>query len=169
MNDGSGDVERFRADGKLASITDSNGNVINLTYNAAGVLQQVASATTGETITFASNGQGLITSATDSNGQQVTYTYNAAGTQLLSATGPAGVTSYTYNAPTGSVNDNALTSITDPDGTQQLFTYNAQGWLASKSGSGGTGLLTYSYNGSGQVTITDALGNPTTLSVWIDR
>jgi YD repeat-containing protein len=59
MNDGSGDIEKFLADGKLGSITDANGNVVNLTYNNAGVLQQVTSETTGETITFTSNAQGL--------------------------------------------------------------------------------------------------------------
>ena len=162
MNDGSGDVERFLADGKLASVTDPHGNVVNLTYNSAGVLQQVASAATGETITFTSNAQGLITGATDSNGETVSYSYNTAGTQLLSASGAGGITTYTYANPTGTPQDNALTSITNPDGAQTSFTYNSQGWLASQSSSGGTGQLTYTY-GPGQVTVTNALGNASTF------
>ena len=81
---------------------------------------------------------------------------------MLSASGPGGVTGYAYTAPTGSVNDNALTSVTNPDGTQQLFTYNAEGWLASQSGAGDAGLLTYSYPGPGEMTVTDALGDSTT-------
>ena len=162
LRDGSGAVEQFRADGKLVSVIDANGNTVKLTYTASGVLQQVASATTGETISFTSNAQGRITSAQDSNGQQVTYSYNAAGKQLLSVSGPGGATQYGYVAPSGAVQDNALTSITYPDSTQRLFTYNAQGWLASQSGSGGAGLQTYAYDGAGRVSVTNAVGATTT-------
>ncbi len=63
MNDGSGDIEKFRADGKLGSITDANGNAVELSYGSNGVLQTVTSLTTGEAITFTSNTSGRITSA----------------------------------------------------------------------------------------------------------
>ena len=163
MNDGAGDIDQFVANGKFVSATDANGNTINLAYGSNGVLQTVTSATTGETITFTSNAAGRITSATDSNGQQVTYTYNADGTQLQSATSAAGTTGYSYAAPSGSVQDNALTSVANPDGSVQNFTYNSAGRLASQSGNGGTNATTYTYPGAGQVTVTDALGNSSTL------
>ncbi len=175
MNDGSGDIDRFSANGQLSSITDSNGNVTALTYTGAGVLQAVTNQTTGETLTFTSNAQGLITRATDSDGYSVTYTYDSTGTQLLSATDPSGTTTYTYEPPPtkiipfgnvtsiGNANSNALTSVTNPDGTQQLFTYDSQGRMASQSGAGGTGMVTYSYPSANEMTVTNALGEQMTL------
>ena len=163
MNDGSGGIDRFNAAGKLASITDSNGNTVDLTYGTNGMLQTVKNLATGETITFTSNAAGRIISAADGNGQTVTYTYDPTNTLLLSSAVSGGTTTYTYAPATGSVQANALTSITNPDGTQQTFTYDAEGRLASQSGSGGTGTQTYSYNSAGTVTVTDALGDKTTL------
>ena len=168
MNTGSGAVEAFRADGKLASITDAHRNVVSLIYSGAGVLQQVANSATEETIIFTSNAQGLVISATDSNGQHLAYSYNTAGTQLLSVAGPEGVTSYTYAAPTGTVQDNALLSVTNPDGTGQVFTYNLAGLLASQADTDGSGLLTYSYDGAGTVATTNALGERVTQSYGIN-
>ena len=43
------------------------------------------------------------------------------------------------------------------------FTYDAEGRLASQSGNGEADPTTYSYPGAGEVTVTDALGNATTL------
>ncbi len=162
MKDGSGTTEQFRADGKLASLTDGNGNVVSLAYTGSGVLSQVTSQATGETITLASDAQGRITSAASSRGGSVTYDYSADDARLLSATGVIGTASYAYAAATGTADDNALTSVLNPDGTQQMFTYNAQGWLASRSGANGAGLQSYAYDGAGRVTVTDALGRSTT-------
>ena len=162
MADGSGDVEQFRADGKLASTTDGNGNVVSLTYTAAGVLSKVTSQTSGEAISFTSDAQGSVTSATDSRGETVTYGYSSDGVHLLSTTCAGGTTSYSYAAPTGVASDNALTSVTNPDGRQQVFTYNAQGWVASTFSNGGADLQTYTYDDAGRMTVTNALRQSTT-------
>ena len=114
----------------------------------------------------------------------MSYTYDSTETQLLSASGPAGVTRYTYAQSTDvlppiadaavdgnygvvsvSPTDNALTSITNPDGTKETFTYDSQGRLASQAGTGGVAALTYSYPSVGEMTITDALGNKTTAAL----
>ena len=162
MTDGTGASEQFRADGKLASMTDSNGNVVSLSYNGAGVLAQVVSQTTGETLTLASDAHGRITSAVSSRGTAVSYAYTGDDAQLIGVTGQAGTTSYSYVAATGSATDYALTAVANPNGTQQLFTYNAQGWLASRSNSDGSGLQKYAYDGAGRISVTDALGRSTT-------
>ncbi|MGP0104360.1 CARDB domain-containing protein, partial [Rhodoblastus sp.] len=164
MTDAAGDVTRFLANGKLDSITDANGNTITANWSAAGTLASVTDSD-GESIAFTTNSAGCITSATDSDGQTVTYTYNSAGDQLLSASGPDGVTSYTYASATSAttLDANALTEIVNPDGTTESFTYDSQGRLASQTGSGGSGAITYSYPSAGEVVETDALGNSTTL------
>jgi RHS repeat-associated protein len=163
MKDASGDTEQFGTDGKLARVTDSNGNTIALTYGGDGVLQTVKSLTTGETIAFTSNASGRITKAADSDGRTVTYSYDSTGTHLLSASGASSVTTYAYATPTGTLQDNALTSVTTPNGAVTSFAYDLEGRLATQSDSGGTAVQTYSYTNPGEVAVTDALGKTTTL------
>ena len=73
-----GTVERFLPDGQISSITDSNGNTIDVSYNASGVISGVTSSN-GQSLTFTTNAEGRITSATDDDGQTTTYTYDASG------------------------------------------------------------------------------------------
>jgi RHS repeat-associated protein len=161
LRDINGAITNFGANGKVGSIVDANGNTVTVNYDSDGLLQSVSNST-GDSISFTSNSFGRIASATDSNGQTVAYTYDATGTRLLSSSGPDGVTNYAYNGATGSAADNALTEITKPDGTHQYFQYDSQGRLVQQSGDNGTSVTTYSY-GAGQVTVTDASGNATTL------
>ena len=160
--DANGNVDRFLANGKLSSVTDRNGNTTSLNWDNAGNLLTVTSWT-GKSISFTYNGFGRIASATSSNGTQFTYTYDPSGTLLLSATGPNGTTTYAYDATQGSASENALTEITNPDGTHEYLHYNAQGLLSEQYGDNGAGLITYSYTGAGQVTVTDALGDQNIL------
>lgn len=81
-----GTVERFLPDGQISSITDSNGNMINVSYNSNGVISGVTSSN-GQSLTFTTNSQGRITTAIDEDGQTTTYTYDAAGDHLLSVSG----------------------------------------------------------------------------------
>jgi YD repeat-containing protein len=150
-----GTVERFLADGQIGSITDSNGNTINISYGTNGVISGVISSN-GESLTFTTNAQGRITSAADQDGQQTTYTYDASGDLLLSASGPDGVTSYSYASAGSPETLNALTQITNPDGTTENFQYDSQGDLISRSGNNGAGQITYGYPYAGTVTETDA-------------
>jgi YD repeat-containing protein len=162
LTNASGTMERFLSDGQLSSITDSNDNVVTVSYSA-GVISGVTSSN-GQTLTFTTNAQGRIVSATDGHGQTVTYTYNSTGDLLLSATGPDGTTSYTYNNSGNALSENALTQIVHPDGTTANFAYDSQGYLSSESGTGGAGKVTYSYPSTGTVTGTDVAGNAITLA-----
>ena len=157
-----GTVERFLPDGQFSSITDSNGNTINVNYDSNGFISSVTSPN-GQSLTFTTNAQGRITSATDQDGQQTTYTYDASGDLLLSVSGPDGATSYSYDASGNPLTQNALTEIVNPDGTTETFAYDSQGDLISQAGSNGAGQITYSYPSTGVVTETDAAGNATTL------
>ena len=162
LTDATGDVETFRPDGQVSTVTDASGQVVTVHYDASGVISGVSSSN-GQSISFTTNATGQITSATDSQGQSITYSYDATGQHLLSATGPGGTTSYQYDASGNAFAQNALTQITNPDGTSQSFQYDSLGSLSSQSESGGVGQVSYAYNGPGTVVETDASGNATTL------
>jgi RHS repeat-associated protein len=80
--------------GKLLSITDTNGNTLSLTYTS-GLLAGVSS-NFGKTITIAYNGSN-ISSITDPKGQSISYTYNSGNlTQVTYA--DTNQLKYTYDA-----------------------------------------------------------------------
>ena len=162
LTEADGKIVDFRADGRLASITDANGNVVTTAWSAGNQLTSVSSST-GQLLTFTYTAQGRIASATDSVGRTTTYTYDASGTHLLTATTAEGITTYTYQASTGSTADNALTSIAYQDGSHHFFTYDGNGRLSSEYDDGNAGKVSYGYATPGEVVESDAFGHPTTL------
>ena len=152
-----GTVTVFRPNGSLDFIEDSNGNRITAEYSA-GQLTGLT-ATNGDSLTLTRNGNNRITSVTDSVGRTTTYNYDATGELLLDVTSPEGTTSYTYD-------DNfAITSIADGNGTEASFEYDDQGRLIRESFNEGAEEITYSYDDNGEVTVTDASGATTQLSL----
>ncbi len=133
--DTAGTVEKFLPSGQLSSITDSNGNTIDLGYDVNGVISGVASSN-GQSLTFTTNAEGRITSATDQTGRQTTYSYDASGNHLVSVSGPLGTTAYSYDASLNPETQNALTQIANPDGTTQTFQDDGEGDLTSAAISG---------------------------------
>jgi len=123
-----GTIERFLPNGQISSITDSNGNTINISYDSNDVISGVTSSN-GQSLTFTTDVQGRITSATDNDGQTTTYTYDPSGDLLLSVSGPDGATTYEYDNSGNALAHNALTHITNPDGTTETFQYDNQGDL----------------------------------------
>ena len=84
----------FSTDGKLSSISDTNGNTLTLTYSA-GQLMQVTN-NFGKALTFQYNGTH-ISSVTDPKGQVITYAYTSGN--LTRVTYPDNnSTGYTYDA-----------------------------------------------------------------------
>ena len=156
-----GNVEKFLANGDLASIADANGNVATVSYDANGFISAVTSSN-GQSLAFTTNSAGRIVKAVDGTGATVTYTYDASDDHLLSATGPQGTTTYSYSSSGDLYVANALTGITQPDGTQQSFAYDTQGNLIAETDAGAT--TKYSYPAIGTLTETDAAGDKTTLS-----
>ena len=127
---GDGDVMR------LMSITDRNGNVTTLAYNAGGDMTTVTD-TYGRTMTYGYNGTHHLTSSTDPIGRTTTYGYDAGGRQLATITDPNGrTTTYTYDS-----HYHHVITKTDRDG--RLFTYGYQHNLPY-SESDGAGNLIYS-------------------------
>jgi RHS repeat-associated protein len=145
----------FGASGLLAYEQDTNGNRLTLTYNGTNQLTAIT-ASSGQSLTLAYNAAGRLASLTDSAGRVTTYSYDPSNQFLLSVTGSDGTISYAYDATT-----NALTSITHPDGTHTFYSYDAQGRVAGTSADGGAGAIAFTYNGLGEVTATNALGDAT--------
>ncbi len=126
-------------DGQLTSLTDSNGEALTISYNAAGCISQI----------------------TDSAGQVTSYTYDASGQYLLSVSGPQGTTSYTYITGQSITQDNA-SSMTFTDGTHEYFAYDSQGQLVEESRDGNAEAVYFSYPSPGAVATTDVSGATTT-------
>jgi len=184
VTESNGFVSHFIADPRsnaasrhlLDYIQDLNGNRISLTYTNDLVTSIVDSV--GNTITFTYDALGHILQATDPEGRITTYTYDtlddaghstflrtvttASGTLSLAWNegGPSGV-GYFADSCIASYCEPAigLSSITYPDGSHIYFTYDALGRLASQYRDGSSETVTFAYDSTGTVAVTDAGGN----------
>jgi RHS repeat-associated protein len=166
-------VWQFNADGTLAYVADTNGNRVTLGYTN-GLLTSLTHSD-GQQLLIDYNTDGRITHVTNPLGPGpaddlvTTFAYDASGEHLVQVTQPGGrVTNYTYDDGDGAPREHALLSVTYPDGTHDYFTYDAQGRLTSTAGDQGKQLVTYAYDDTGRVTVTDAAGNVTTLLYGAD-
>lgn len=156
LQEETGIIYGFNADGRLAEITDPNGNQISVTYTDGNLTQLTHSS--GQTLQLEYNSSGRIVKITDNSGRQTTYQYDASGEHLTQVTTPNGVTTYEYNTTGNPATKHALLSITNPGGEQLFYTYDSQGRLASESLNNDIGKITYSYDSAGTVTATDTTG-----------
>jgi RHS repeat-associated protein len=169
--------EAYSADGTLASITDTNGQVTTLTYSttstptsiapSAGLLLTVTDPR-GRSLNFTYNAQGNVATVTQPDGGVLGYTYDANG-MLVTVTYPDTKTrQYVYNESTltgGNNLPNALTGDIDESGAR--FTsigYNAQGQATMSTLPGGVDLSQVVYNSDGTTSVTYPTGSQTTLS-----
>jgi RHS repeat-associated protein len=153
-----------------SEVTDPVGVVTTFVYNADGSLQTKTSASD-----YAYDSDNKLIASTGAPGFTTTYNYDTYG-NLLSTTDPLGVsTSGTYDT-----NGLYLTNSTDKNGNTTDYTYNESGasmpvgTLSSatlNSPTDSSGITTsYTYNHYNQKkTITDDLGNATTLSYDVNR
>ena len=158
-----GTISRFdEATGRLLDVTDRNGHKVTLNYDAAGLLVRLLHSN-GDHFDFVYNAAGRLTQLTDQALRVTTYAYDLANEHLLSVTGPDGTIAYTYETTVGSQAEHALTSVTNPDGTHVFYEYDAQGRLGRTVRDGGAEAVTMAYGATGEVFITDALGNTSSL------
>jgi RHS repeat-associated protein len=158
---GMGTTAVFNGQGELLMVEDTHGNTITMGYTG-GELTSLTDSD-GQVIAVAYNSAGLISQITDPGGQVTTYAYDASDQHLLSVSGPQGTTSYTYITGQSITADNALASITFPDGTHEYFSYDANGRLIEASQDGGAEAIHYAYTSPGGVTMTDAAGDMTSM------
>jgi RHS repeat-associated protein len=150
-----GMVSVFNSGGKLSYLEDSNSNRLTAVYTGNELSQLLHS--NGDSFTFTYNNLGRIEQITDPAGRSTSYTYDATGANLLTVTSVDGTTAYTYN------NDRSISSITYPDNTQTFFEYDNQGRLIKESSTGNAETVSYEYDTTGGVTVTDATGAKTQL------
>ncbi len=153
-----GTLTRFDSNGRFEYVQDTNGNRVTAGYTGNRLTTLTHSTDGGPangSLTLRYNAAGLVDQITDSRGRLTAYTYDASNQYLLSATGPDGlVTTYTYDTAVGVPSQHALTSVT-ADGTTRFFSYDARGRLASTQRTGNTERITFGYNTTGDVTLTE--------------
>ncbi|MCM0593810.1 MAG: CARDB domain-containing protein [Gloeotrichia echinulata DEX184] len=151
-----GSLIAFRLDGKFDYIEDTNQNRVTANY-ADGKLTRLVHSD-GNYLEFSYNAQGLVSQTTDQDNWTTTYEYDTTGEYLLSITTPDGTTSYTYETNSTSGSQHAIKSVRFSDNTGLFYEYDNQGRLIKQSLDGNAEPITYSYDSSGGVTITDASG-----------
>src|SRR6185312_17213513 len=115
----------YDADGRPLTITDPNGTVKTLTYDARGHLKSELVA--GETTAFTYYPTGLLEKVTLPDGSSLSYTYDAAH-RLTSVKDPRNLTtSYGYDG------FGDLTSQVSPDTGTTTNTYDSAGNLATST------------------------------------
>ncbi len=155
LTEPSGLVTRFHGSGKVDFMQDVNGNRINAGFTG----DRLTSLTHASgALTLAYNAAGLIADITDSVGRVTTFGYDATNDHLLSVTGPAGTTSYTYSTGAGATREHALLSVTEPGGATRLFEYDDRGRLTATGLTGNVQRVEYGYDETGRVMATDAAG-----------
>ncbi len=135
----------YNANGQPLTITDANGLLITLTYDAR---QRLASRTVGtETTAFDYWPTGLLKKATMPDGSYLNYTYDAAHRLTMITDNAGNSTKYTLDA----MGNHTQESVYDVNGTLALTrtkVYDALGHLYQEIGAANQ-TITYSYDNAG--------------------
>jgi YD repeat-containing protein len=157
-----GQVTHFLADGRVDYVQDTNGNRITADYTN-GLLTGLTHSD-GQSIQIAYNAAGRIAEVTDPYGRTTTFIYDASNMHLLSARDYDGAThTYTYDLGSNPATQNALLSIAHPDGLHQAFSYDTEGRLSGVAENDGSDPITIAYGPYGLVSLTDATNDTTQL------
>jgi RHS repeat-associated protein len=129
----------YDSGGRLAAVTDDNGNVTTIERDSAGAPTAIVGPF-GQRTTLAVNPEGYLHRITSPAGEAVQLTYTAAG---------------------------LLTSLTNPRGQLSRYTYDAQGYLIGATDPTGAArtITRIGTNKDYTVTLTSALGRATTYRV----
>ncbi len=141
----------YNPEGRLSSITDTQGRVVTFTYYANQYSWEIVDSS-GRKIRYYDNAKGQLTDVYDAGpNESWQYAYSAAG-DLTSIIDPMGSkTTLAYDAI------HQVTSITYPGAITYSYTYNSGNTVVKDPLSHST---TYDYDSSGRVTnIIDADGN----------
>jgi RHS repeat-associated protein len=149
-----GTVVTFAADGRITNLKDSNNNRTDLVYTDNRLTKLESS--TGDTITYTYNDFDRIEAVRlqtpeDPSGFETTFGYDPTGEFLTTVTTPAGTTTYEYT-------DGLLTRAIDAENVEVHYEYD-RGRLVSQKLTDGKSALTYNYDSTGGITVTDSEGN----------
>lgn len=133
----------YDADGRISKVTDANGKERRFTYDGRGLVRTVTDAN-NHTTTYGYDPRGLLTSVTDALSRVTTYSYDDARRLTRRTDGRGIAINYTYNTR------DALVGIDYPDQPDVTFTRDVGGRVTAMIDA--TGMTTYAYNPSGQLT-----------------
>lgn len=135
----------------LTGMRDRNGNVVTLRRDAAGRLIEIVSPH-GRWIRLTYDASNRITRADDSAGRFVQYAYDSVGRLIEYRDATQRLTVYTYDAA------HQMLTIRDPRNIVYLTNeYNSDGRVTKQTQADGTTYaFTYTVDGNGRVTQTDA-------------
>jgi len=153
-------VTRFRADGRVDFVADTNGNRITAGYTGNLLTNLTHSA--GEALQIHYNAAGRIDRVTDSANRATTFTYDPTNQYLMTVQTFDGLmTRYTYDQSADPQKMHALLSIQNHNNTHQFFSYDALGRLNDIHKDGNAEQITFTYGPAGKVAATDAAMNTT--------
>jgi YD repeat-containing protein len=136
-----GEKRIYNPAGALLSITDRNGNITQLTYDASNRLVTVTDpASRHLNFTYQSASSNLVSTVSSDVGISLSYTYDSNG-RLIKVTKPDNTNiSFTYDG------QNRITAVLDNDGkTLESHTYDANGRGLTSSRVNGVDSLTVTY------------------------
>ena len=158
---------RFRSDGLLDYMQDTNGNRITAGYAIGNLVSLVHS--NGTSLALEYSPQGRLQNVTDSTGRELVYGYDASGEHLLSKVGPWGTTTYQYTPDTTGARAHALTEIQHPGSLHTFFAYDDYGRLERSWADDGAGGAVIAYGSASEVRITtQTSGQPSTSRLFFD-
>ncbi|MGH2597261.1 MAG: DNRLRE domain-containing protein [Actinomycetota bacterium] len=145
----------FGSNGKLTSQVDKNGNQITFAYT--GTTLNSITDTQGRVTNLTYNAAGFISLITDPSGRTYQYGYDASN-NLTSYTDPMnGLTTYGYDSQSN------LTLIIDPRGTHTTITYASGGVSTIQFGSVATGHTMHFTYSTGHTAVLDTNNHTTTF------
>jgi len=106
-----GTAYRFNGQGLLQSITDPNGNAVQLAYNGE---QLVSVSTNGASLSFTYGANGRLAGVQDHSGRSISYTYDVAGNLVAITDTDSSTTKLTYD------DKHRVISVTDPKQTAAM-------------------------------------------------
>ena len=153
--------ERYNSVGNLIAITDIQGRVQTLTYDAQDRLDRVT-GDTGEFLQFGYDTEDRISTVTDQTNRTWTYRYST-NDNLEYVDNPDNTTrQYHFEDPNF---PNHLTGITDERGIRYAtYAYNADGKAILSEHASGTEHIDLTYNPDGTTTVTGSRGDSRTYN-----
>lgn len=161
-----GVVRTFRADGRMTSIADADGQSLTLTWNGSKQLTLVTDTISGRSLSFTYSG-GLVSSvATNpvtSGGTTapIVWNYAYSGSNLAKACEPRNNDPLTGWCTLYLVSGGRITMVTDPNGHIDAKVGYSNGKVAWRENGAGE-RTTYTYLGTSKTIVTDPLGHTTT-------
>ena len=151
ITDKHGKKSHYDLSGRLASVTDRNGNTLTFVYNpgmSGGTYIQDAG---GRKIILNLDFNGHVTSAVDPAGKTFQYDYDVNG-NLVKVTDPSGaVTNYTYDS------NHKIIQFTNANGHKAYYQYDAQGRCVKNWRDNNVNTVSLDYQANNTTVVTDSL------------